>query len=44
MTKNQFYNVINKAPNNDTDKKYEYKNWNDLEKSCLLYTSDAADE
>ncbi len=32
MTKNQFYNVINKAPNNDTDKKYEYKNWNDLEK------------
>jgi hypothetical protein len=32
MTKNQFYNVINKAPNNDTNKKYEYKNWNDLEK------------
>ena len=32
MTKKQFYNVINKAHNNDIDKKYEYKNWNDIEK------------
>ena len=32
MTQNQFYNVINKASNNDTDEKYAYNNWNDLEK------------
>ena len=32
MTKNQFYNVINKASNKDTNKKYDYKSWNDLEK------------
>ena len=32
MTKNQFYNVINKASNKDTNKIYEYKNWTDLEK------------
>ena len=32
MTKKQFYNVINKAHNNDINKKYEYKDWNDIEK------------
>jgi len=32
MTKNQFYDVINKSSNNDTSINYEYKNWNDLEK------------
>ena len=32
MTKNQFYNVINKATNNDIGIKYLYKDWNDLEK------------
>ena len=33
LTKKQFYNVINKASNNDhNNKKYLYKNWNDLEK------------
>ena len=32
MTKNKFYNVINKAPNNDFKKIYEYKDWNDIEK------------
>ena len=32
MTKNQFYDVINKSSNNDTNINYEYKDWNDLEK------------
>ena len=32
MTKKQFYNVINKAPNKGPDDKYKYKDWNDLEK------------
>lgn len=32
MTKRQFYNVINKAPNIGPNDKYEYKNWNNLEK------------
>ena len=32
MSKKQFYNVINKASNNDTNVKYVYKDWNDLEK------------
>ena len=32
MTKNQFYGVINKAPNKGSSDKYFYKNWNDLEK------------
>ena len=32
MTENQFYNVLNKAPNNDTNLNYTYKNWTNLEK------------
>ncbi len=32
MTKRQFYNVLNKTPNNDTNIEYQYKNWNDREK------------
>ena len=32
MTKNQFYNILNKTPNNDSDLKYVYKNWNIQEK------------
>ena len=32
MTKNRFYNVINKAPNRGSADKYIYKNWNNLEK------------
>ena len=32
MTESQFYNALNKAPNNDTKLEYVYKNWNDLEK------------
>ena len=32
MTKKQFYNVINKAPNRGPNNKYEYKDWNNLEK------------
>lgn len=33
MTKNQFYNVINKAPNKGSNNKYLYKNWSDIEKN-----------
>ena len=33
MTKNQFYNVINKAPNKGNNNKHLYKNWNVLEKN-----------
>ena len=33
MTKNKFYNVINKAPNKDLSKKYKYKNWTTKEKN-----------
>lgn len=32
MTRNKFYEVINKAPNKGNDKKYLYKEWSDLEK------------
>ncbi len=32
MTKKQFYNVINKAPNKGLSEKYDFRNWNDLEK------------
>ena len=32
MTKNQFFDVVNKAPNKGSNEKYFYKNWNDLEK------------
>jgi hypothetical protein len=32
MSKNQFYNVINKASNKDINKIYEYKSWNNIEK------------
>lgn len=32
MNKNQFYNVLNKTPNNDTYIDYLYKDWNELEK------------
>ena len=32
MNKNQFYNVLNKTPNNDTSIDYSYKDWNELEK------------
>ena len=33
MTERQFYNVIYKAPNKGLSKKYNFKDWNDLEKS-----------
>ena len=32
MTKKQFYGVINKAPNRGPNDKYNYKDWNNLEK------------
>ena len=32
MTKKQFYGVINKAPNKGPNDKYNYKDWNNLEK------------
>ena len=32
MTKKNFYNVINKAPNHDIGAIYEYKLWNNVEK------------
>ena len=32
LMKKQFYNVINKASNNDHSGKYIYRNWSDLEK------------
>lgn len=32
MTRNKFYEVINKAPNKGNDKKYLYKQWSDIEK------------
>ena len=32
MTVSQFYNVLNKAPNNDTNLNHVYKNWTNLEK------------
>ena len=32
LTKKQFYDVINKAPNKGTKDNYIYKDWNDLEK------------
>ena len=32
MTKEQFYGVINKAPNRGPNDKYNYKDWNNLEK------------
>ena len=32
MTKNKFYNVINKAPNRNIFDKYEYKDWSFVEK------------
>ena len=32
MTKKQFYNVINKAPNKGDSDKYRYKDWSNLEK------------
>ena len=32
MSKNKFYGVINKAPNKGSNKKYFYKDWNNLEK------------
>ena len=32
MNKTQFYNVLNKTPNNDTYIDYSYKDWNELEK------------
>ena len=32
MTKNKFYNVINKAPNRNLFDKYEYKDWSFVEK------------
>ena len=32
ITKREFYNVINKAPNRGPTDKYEYKDWNNLEK------------
>ena len=32
LTKKQFYDVINKAPNKGHTDKYRYKNWNKLEK------------
>ena len=37
MTKKQFYNVINKAPNKGLSKKYDFSNWNDLEKKEFDY-------
>ena len=33
LSKNKFYNVINKAPNKDLSKKYKYKNWTTKEKN-----------
>ena len=32
MSKKEFYNVINKAPNTGPKDKYKYKDWNNLEK------------
>ena len=32
MTESQFYKVLNKAPNNDTNLNHVYKNWNNVEK------------
>jgi hypothetical protein len=32
LTKREFYNVINKAPNRGPTDKYEYTDWNDQEK------------
>ncbi|ETA69717.1 hypothetical protein [Candidatus Pelagibacter ubique] len=32
MTERQFYKVLNKAPNNDTNLNHVYKNWNNVEK------------
>ena len=32
LTKKQFYDVINKAPNKGPKDNYIYKDWNDLEK------------
>ena len=37
MTKKQFFNVINKAPNKSLIKRYEFKNWSDLEKKEYDY-------
>lgn len=32
LNKNNFLNIINKAPNRGSDEKYHYKNWNEIEK------------
>ena len=32
MSEKEFYNIINKAPNKGSNYKYNYKDWNDLEK------------
>lgn len=37
LTKKQFYNVINKAPNKSLTKKYHYKSWSNLEKKEFDY-------
>ena len=33
MSKKEFFNVINKAPNKSLKDKYEFKNWTALEKN-----------
>ena len=40
LKKNEFINIINKAPNKGPEKKYVYKDWTDLEKKEFTKTID----